>query len=105
MPQAEDPKHKGSMLFRHPDWIPISQVARVLAVGMPDVKEKSMPSGAVKIIEERCEVEPGDMIYFPGKALGNEIVVGSQTMRSLSFEQIKDCLLLEDDEAVEAIRT
>lgn len=105
MPQAEDPHFKGSPIYRHPDWIPISQVAKVLAVGLPEVKEKFMPSGKVKVVEEPCEVQAGDVIYYPGKALGHEIIVGSQTMRSLTFDQIKDCLVLEDDEAMEAIRT
>ena len=105
MPQAEDPRFKGSLICRHPDWIPISQIARVIAVGDQDIKEKHMPSGAVKIIKEDCEVAPGDVIYFPGKALGHEIIVGAQTMRSLTFDQIKDCLVLEDDEAQEALCT
>lgn len=105
MPQAEDPHFKGSPIYRHPDWIPISQVAKVMAVGSPAIHEKHQLSGAVKVIKEACEVDVGDVIYFPGKALGHEIIVGSQTMRSLSFDQIKDCLVLEDEAAMEAIRT
>lgn len=96
MPDGDSITHGDGLLVRHPDWMPVSQLATVIAVGAPlPVAVRSTRGYRHRV--ERCEVSAGDRVLFPWKHKGHEIGVGGQTLRSLTYEQIKDCLLIEEE--------
>ena len=96
LPDGEDHSFRNSLIIRHADYTPVSQTAKVVAIGKPVEKVKRGFRRWVRV-RERPDVEVGERVYFPGKHLGHEIQIDNQTLRVLDFEQIKDCVVIEGD--------
>jgi len=95
LPLAEDLTHGDTGLIRHPDWVPICQRAEVVAIGSPEISKKRR-DGKWITTRRTTDACVGDVVQFSGNTLGHEIAINEQTLRVLSFEQLDNCVILED---------
>ena len=103
LPDLDDPQcADDSVLVRADHYTPPATTGTIIAIGDP-VEQKKQVRGKWITIKEPCECSLYDYIQFPIKKsredMGHEIQIGDQMIRIFSFEQIKNCVVLEEQEA------
>ena len=92
-----------SLLIRHPDYVPICFEAKVIAIGKPEIKRK-FRDGKWITLTDSLDVSAGTKILYPLKKaktdLGHELSINGVTIRVFTYEQVRGCVVLEDQEAI-----